>query len=56
MIILLADHGIKRKESEKKDKYENLPGNLKNDGTWRWRLYQSWLVPSVNADVKNSNE
>ena len=39
------DHRIKLKESEKKDEYINLTWELKiNYETWRWRLYQSWLV------------
>ena len=41
-----ADHRKKLKESEKKDKYLDLARKLKkkNYGTWRWQLYQSWLV------------
>ena len=35
---------IKLKESEKKDKYLNLAREKKNYGTWRWQLYQLWLV------------
>ena len=42
-----ADYYIKLKESEKKDKYLDLARELKNYGIWRWRLYQSWLVHSV---------
>ena len=42
-----ADHRIKLKESEKKDKYLDLARELKKYGTWRWQLYQSWLVHSV---------
>ena len=39
-----ADHRIKLKEREKKDKYLDLAMELKkNYGTWRWLLYQSWL-------------
>ena len=40
-----ADHRIKLKECEKKDKYLDLARELKkkNYGTWRWRLYQSWF-------------
>ena len=38
-----ADDIIKLKECEKKDKYPLL-GNWKNNGTWKWRLYQLWLV------------
>ena len=41
----LVDHRIKLKESEKKDKYHDLARELKkNYGTWRWQLYQLWLV------------
>ena len=37
-----ADHRIKLKECEKKDKYLDLARELKkNYGTWRWQL---WLV------------
>ena len=39
-----ADHWIKLKESEKKYKYLDLAKELKNYGTWKWQLYQSWLV------------
>ena len=36
-----ADHRIKLKECEKKDKYPNLAMELKkNYGTCRWQLYQ----------------
>ena len=45
-----TDHRIKLKEREKKDKYLDLARELKrktNYGTWRWRLYESWLVFSV---------
>ena len=36
-----ADHRIKLKECEKKDKYLNLARELKkNYGTCRWQLYQ----------------
>ena len=42
-IAVPADHIIKLKECEKKDKY--LARELKkNYGTWRWHLYQLWLV------------
>ena len=41
----LANHRIKLKESEKKDKCLDLARELKkNYGTWRWQLYQSWVV------------
>ena len=41
-----ADHRIKLKECEKRDKYLDLARELKkNYGTWRWQLYQLWLVP-----------
>ena len=40
-----ADHRIKLKECEKNDKYLDLARELKkNYGTWRWQLYQLWLV------------
>ena len=35
-----ADHRIKLKEFEKKDKYPDLTRELKNYGTCRWQLYQ----------------
>ena len=35
-----ADHRVKLKESEKKDKYLDLARELKNGGTWKWCLYQ----------------
>ena len=35
-----ADHRVKLKESEKKDKYLDLAKDWKNCGTWKWRLYQ----------------
>ena len=40
---LPADHRIKLKECEKKDKYLDFARELKkkqNYGTWRWQLYQ----------------
>ena len=41
----LADHRIKLKECEKKDKYFDFAREFKkNYGTWKWRLYQLWLV------------
>ena len=42
-----ADHRIKLKECEKKDKYLDLARELKNYGTWRWQLHQLWLVLSA---------
>ena len=41
-----ANHRIKLKECEKRDKYLNLASELKkkNNGTRRWELYQLWLV------------
>ena len=39
-----ADHREKRKECEKKDKYLELPRELKNYETCWWQLYQLWLV------------
>ena len=44
---VLAGHRIKLKECEKKDKYLELARELKNYGARRWRLYQLWLVLSV---------
>ena len=38
-----ADHRIKMKEWEKKDKYLDLARELKNCGTWRGQLYLLWL-------------
>ena len=35
-----AEHRVKLKESEKNDKYFDLAWELKNCGTWKWRLYQ----------------
>ena len=47
---VLADHRVKLKESEKKDKYLNLPRELKkNYGIWKWRLYQLQLVFFVQS-------
>ena len=39
---VLADHRIKLKEYEKKNKYLNFAMKLKKykNGTWRWQLYQ----------------
>ena len=38
---VLADHEMKLKESEKKDKYLDLAReSKKNYGTWKWRLYK----------------
>ena len=43
-----ADHRIKLKENEKKDECLDLARELKRNYTiWRWRLYQSSLVHSV---------
>ena len=40
-----ADHRIKLKEWEKRDKYLDLAGELKkNYGIWRRQLYQLWLI------------
>ena len=41
---VLADHGIKQKQSEKNDKYLDLARVMKNLGTWRWQLYQMRLL------------
>ena len=36
-----ADHRVKLKESEKKNKYPDLAREfLKNCWTWKWQLYQ----------------
>ena len=41
---------VKFKESEKKDKYLDLAWELKNCGTWKWRLYQMlWRCPWCNG-------
>ena len=43
-----ADHRIKLKECEKKNKYLDFAREFKkNYETWRGRLYQSWLMYSV---------
>ena len=34
-----ADHRIKLKECEKRNKFLDLARELKNYGTWRWQLY-----------------
>ena len=39
-----ADHRIKLKECEKKDKYLDHARELKKLWNMKWRLYQSWLV------------
>ena len=40
-----ADHRIKLKECEKRDKYLDRARELKkNYGKWKRRLYHSWLV------------
>ena len=41
-----ADEKIKLKECEKKDKHLDLAREFKKkkQGTWKWRLYQLWLV------------
>ena len=36
---ITADHRVKLKESEKKDKYLDLDRELKNCRTWKWQLY-----------------
>ena len=38
-----TDHRIKLKENEKKDNGIKKNNN-KNCGTWKWQLYQWWLV------------
>ena len=42
--VVPADHRIKLKEYEKKDKYLDLARESKNCGTWMWQLYQLWLM------------
>ena len=37
---VLADHRVKLKDSEKKDKNVDHARELKNCGTWKWQLYQ----------------
>ena len=44
-----ADHRVKLKESEKRDKYLRLARELKNNGTWKWRWYQLQLVRSIQS-------
>ena len=39
-----ANHRIKLKESEKKDKYLDLAREIKKNYDTRWQLYQSWLM------------
>ena len=42
-LAVSIDHIIKLKECEKKDKYLDLPRELKKkNGTRRWQLYQLW--------------
>ena len=36
---VLADHRVKLKESEKRDKYQDLARELKNYRTWKWQWY-----------------
>ena len=44
-----ADHRIKLKECEKRDKYLDLAREWKKiNGTWRWQLYRLWLVLLVH--------
>ena len=38
-LCLLADHRVKLKENEKRDKYRAFARELKSYGTWKWRLY-----------------
>ena len=46
-----ADHRIKLKEIEKKNKYLDLARELKNSGTWKWRLYQIYLMFLVQSTM-----
>ena len=46
---VLADFGVKSKESEKRDKYLSLLGNWKNCGIWKWWGYQLHLVLLVQS-------
>ena len=47
---VLADHKVKLKESEKKDKYLDLARELKkNYRTWKWRWYQLQFVFLVQS-------
>ena len=39
-----ADHRVKLKEIEKKDKYLTLLGSWKNCRTWKWRVYELKLM------------
>ena len=36
-IAILADHRVKLKKYEKRDKFLDLARELKNYGTWKWR-------------------
>ena len=47
-----ADHRVKLKESEKKDKYLDLAKELKNYGTWKWRLIL--VLYSRNTNISGS--
>ena len=39
-VAVPADHRVKMKESEKRDKYLDLCIELKNSGTWKLQWYQ----------------
>ena len=48
--VVPVGHRTKFKEIEKKDKYLDLPRELKkNCETWEWQLHQSWLVLWVQS-------
>ena len=53
-----ADHRIKLKEYEKKDKYLDLGREWKKCGTWKWQLYHLLLVLLVQSpkDYKRDSE
>ena len=38
---VLTDHRVKLIEIEERDKYVDLAREQKNNGTWKWRWYQS---------------
>ena len=43
------ENKIKLKENEMKNKFLGLTKELKNFRTWKWQLYQSWLMLLVKS-------
>ena len=43
-LAIPADHWVKIKESEKRDKYLDLARELKKYGTWKWQWYLLCLM------------